>query len=55
MIINIMYSSACSESTASLEMQVKNNADLGALIKALSAMADDDAHFEDGSEGNGSN
>ncbi len=50
MIINIMYSSACSEATASLEMQIKNNADLGALVKALSAMADDDAHFEDGSE-----
>ena len=50
MIINIMYSSACSEATASLEMQVKDNADLGALVKALSAIADDDAHFEDGSE-----
>jgi|TARA_S200002703_G_scaffold21157_1_gene17678 hypothetical protein len=55
MIINIMYSSACSEATASLEMQIKDNADLGALVKALSAIADDDAHFEDGKEDNESN
>ena len=55
MIINIMYSSASAEATASLEMMIKDNADLGAMVKAISAIAEDDAHFEDGKEDNESN